>query len=178
MTTNLSSKVACLLGFLGIVVSAPATTLTLADVVGTWGIGYNNPTDTEMAANKLVAWYNGGLNPNPDVNATFALNIPGPTAPLPFPLATAARAENASVSPVFTGVQYVVGKYANTNVLFYGAPYSSFQIPNLWDVGLSPNGNELSHWQSFGARVPDNGWTLALVASALLAMALGGRRGT
>src|SRR5690349_383520 len=80
--------------------SANAVTITASSLLGSWnpGSSYNNDANAATATNKLIAWENGGTNPNvpADPNgATFALGA-GFAGVLPGPAVFGGKDDNAA----------------------------------------------------------------------------------
>src|SRR6266542_2257288 len=168
-------------GRLGVILLAACLAAPLAKAIvldfstsglGTWNpaSGYNNDADATIAANKLVTWYNGGANPNPDPNATFALSVGSGVPPpaLPSPLTFVYKDETSPFDPFNpANYDYVLGKYGNIAYLFYIGNLA----PGSYSLPSTLGGNGLSHEIFFTdppTTVPDGGATMALLGFSLL----------
>lgn len=140
---------------------------------------FNNDSEVTTAVNKLVNWYNGGANPNPDPDATFAL-APGSGLPpplLPASLVFGFKDEQGPFVDINSGqYSYALGKYGNTAYLFYLGNLA----PGSYSLPGTMGGNALSHEVAFtsspGNRVPDGGASIGVLGLTLLLVEVVRRR--
>lgn len=141
-------------------------------VVGTYtpASGYNNDAAVTIGANKLITWYNGGANPNPDPNAVFSLTVGSGVPPPALPGAVFGfKDEDAPFGAVNSATSnYVLGKYGNTAYLFF---IGNIDAGNITLPATFGGQNSLSHFVAFSrASVPDGGTTIALLGVCMLIM--------
>jgi hypothetical protein len=179
---NLSlSKPFLILTLAALALAAPAiNAVPLTDwnnhLVGSYApaSGYTNDTEVTIAANKLITWYNGGANPNPDPAAVFSLTVGASVPPPALPgAAFEFKDETAPFDMVNTSTTaYVLRKYGNTAYLFFigNVDPGSYAVP----TNLFGEQNALSHLVAFTATttttVPDGGATMALLGACILVL--------
>ena len=168
-----SAIAACIVVLAG---SAHAITITNDSLVGGWtpGSTLNNDPDATLGANALIAWYNGGAQPNAatlnvkdNKNHPLTFTLSGEDfGVLPGPLTFGAKEDNGTPKGYDPAVvSYLLGKYGNATYLFY--------IGNLTEEAKLPTsfgGNGLSHQIAFAAprqSVPDGGASLLLMSMAI-----------
>ncbi len=137
----------------------------------------NNNADATVAVNAVIAWYNGGTNPNGS-GIVYSL-VPGsgvPATGLPTNATFNLKDETVPFQdiavPTYT---YLLGKYGNVAYIFYLGNLA----PGAYSLPATLGGGGLSHELAFtttSVTVPDGGVSLTLLGGALLLLGLARRR--